>query len=85
MVTVLEEFRLQSRFCGEFGSPFTEQLLARCADDLVAGGMVAKLVGDWPGHPRGDAVSLRVAGALHAASVKAHTNTTGARSADHRT
>ncbi|MDP3494026.1 MAG: DUF2332 domain-containing protein [Hyphomonadaceae bacterium] len=69
MVTVLEEFRLQSRFCGEFGSPFTGQLLARCADDIAAGGIVAKLTDGWPGHPRADAVSLRVAGALHAAAL----------------
>ncbi|MEQ1782624.1 MAG: DUF2332 domain-containing protein [Hyphomonadaceae bacterium] len=69
MTSVLEEFRLQSRFCGEFGSPFTQQLLARAADDIEAGGIVAKLTANWPGHPRADAVSLRVAGALHAAAL----------------
>lgn len=69
MFTVLEEFRLQSRFCGEFGSPFTAQLLARCADDIEAGGIVAKLTDGWPGNPRADAVSLRLAGALHAAAL----------------
>ena len=69
MVTVLEEFRLQARFCGEFGSPFTEQLLARCADDIAAGGIVAKLTDGWPGNPRADAVSLRLAGVLHAAAL----------------
>lgn len=51
MISVLEEFRLQSRFCGEFGSPFTEQLLARCAEDIEAGGIVARLTDSWPGHP----------------------------------
>lgn len=71
MTTVLEEFRLQSRFCGESGSPFTQQLLARAADDIEAGGVVAKLTANWPGHPRADAVSLRVAGALHAAALTA--------------
>jgi len=69
MATVLEEFQLQSRFCGEFGSRFTEELLARCAADIQAGGIVAKLTDGWPGHPRADAVSLRVAGALHAAAL----------------
>lgn len=69
MVTVLEEFRLQSRFCGDFGSPFTAQLLARAADDLDAGGVVAELIGGWHGNPRVDAVSLRFAGALHAAAL----------------
>lgn len=69
MVSVLEEFRIQSGFCGEFESPFTEQLLARCAADIEAGGIVAKLTDGWLGHPRADAVSLRLAGALHAAAL----------------
>lgn len=69
MVTVLEEFRLQARFCGEFGSPFTGQLLARCADDIEARGIVARLTDGWSGNPRADAVSLRLAGALHAAAL----------------
>ncbi len=69
MATVLEEFRLQSGFCRDFGSPFTEQLVACCADDIEAGGIVAKLTDGWPGHPRADAVSLRLAGALHAAAL----------------
>jgi hypothetical protein len=69
MTTVLEEFRLQSRFCGEFGSSFTQQLLARAADDIEIGGIVANLTANWSGHPRADAVSLRVAGALHAAAL----------------
>lgn len=69
MTSVLEEFRLQTRFCAEFGSRFTSELLARAADDIEAGGIVAKLTDGWPGHPRADAVSLRVAGALHAAAL----------------
>lgn len=69
MVSVLEEFRLQARFCGEFGSRFTEELLNAAAEDLAAGGIVAKLTDTWPGHPRADAVSLRLAGALHAAAL----------------
>lgn len=69
MVTVLEEFRLQSRFCAEFGSPFTSQLLAHGADDIEVGGPVARLTENWPGNPRVDAVSLRWAGALHAAAL----------------
>jgi hypothetical protein len=67
MTTVLEEFRIQARFCGEFGSAFTQQLLHRGADDIEAGGIVAKLTDGWAGHPRADAVSLRFTGALHAA------------------
>jgi len=67
MTTILEEFRLQARFCLDFGSPFTSQLLDRAADDIAADGIVAQLTANWPGHPRADAVSLRFAGALHAA------------------
>jgi hypothetical protein len=69
MTTVLEEFRLQSHFCGEFGSRFTKELLAKAADDIEAGGIVDKLTRGWPDNPRKDAVSLRVAGALHAAAL----------------
>lgn len=69
MTSVLEEFRLQSRFCGEFGSPFTRDLLAAAADDIEAGGVCARLTAGWPGNPRADAVSLRLAGALHAAAL----------------
>ncbi len=69
MTTVLEEFRLQSGFCAEFDAPFMQQLLARAADNIEAGGIVAKLTVNWTGHPRADAVSLRVAGALHAAAL----------------
>jgi hypothetical protein len=69
MATVLEEIRLQSRFCGEFSSHFTEQLLARMADDIEAGGICDKLTSTWRGNPRADAVSLRLAGVLHAAAL----------------
>jgi hypothetical protein len=69
MMTVLDEFRLQSRFCREFRSVFTSSLLDRAAADIEAGGIVAKLTANWPGHPRSDAVSLRLAGALHAAAL----------------
>jgi hypothetical protein len=71
MVSMLEEFRLQSRFCGDFGSPFTRDLLACAADDIEAGGIVARLTDGWPGSPRTAAVSLRLAGALHAAVLTA--------------
>jgi hypothetical protein len=67
MTTVLEEFRLQSRFCADFGSLFTSELLARGADEIEAGGATSRLIDGWPGNPRVDAVSLRWAGALHAA------------------
>lgn len=66
---VLEHFREQARFCTEYGSPFTGKLLERMLADIEAGGVVARLVGDWPTSPRTDALSLRLAGALHAAAL----------------
>ena len=64
---ILAHFREQAMFCAEYGSPFTAQLLECMAADIEADGPVAALVRDWPSHPRVDALSLRIAGALHAA------------------
>ena len=69
MTDVLEEIRRQAHWCEEFGSPFTAQLLKCAAADLAAGGVIARLTADWPGNARADAVSLRIAGALHAAAL----------------
>jgi hypothetical protein len=69
MSAVASHFRDQAYWCGEFGSRFTCLLLLKAADDLEAGGMVSRLVGDWPTSPRVDALSLRLAGALHAAAL----------------
>lgn len=62
-------FTEQAGFCTVYGSPFTGQLLERMGEDLAAGGPVAALVGDWPTNPRADALSLRLAGALHEAAL----------------
>ena len=64
---MIDHFRQQARFCGEYGSPFMARLLETLALDLEAGGPTAELTANWPRSPRIDAVSLRVAGALHAA------------------
>jgi hypothetical protein len=69
MTTILEDFRLQSLFCGEFGSRFTKELLAKASDDIEAGGIVDRLTHGWPENPRRDALSLRIAGVLHAAAL----------------
>lgn len=68
---VLAHFREQAAFCLEYGSPFTRELVARMADDIEAGGPTAKLVANWATNPRADALSLRLAGALHAAALTA--------------
>jgi hypothetical protein len=66
---ILAHFREQSTFCAALGSPFTAELIARMGDDLAAGGPVADLVGGWPTNPRKDALSLRLTGALHHATL----------------
>ena len=63
---VLAAFAKQVEWCEQLGSPFTARVLAILADDIAAGGIVAELVGAWPGEPVADALALRLAGALHA-------------------
>jgi hypothetical protein len=58
-------FRRQGRFCGENGSPLYADLLARCADDFAAGGLVARVVAGWQGHAVLDNLPLRLLGAAH--------------------
>jgi hypothetical protein len=65
--TLREHFREQAGYCDEYGSPFTARLIERMLADLDAGGPVADLIADWSGHPRADALSIRLTGALHAA------------------
>lgn len=64
---VLAHFREQAAFCTSYGSSFTGDLINAMADDLESGGPTAALVAQWPTNPRADALSLRMAGALHAA------------------
>ncbi|MCF6329415.1 MAG: DUF2332 domain-containing protein, partial [Henriciella sp.] len=47
------------------GSPFTAALLRAMNDDLQGDGPVWKLCAGWTGHPRKDALGLRILGALH--------------------
>lgn len=65
-------FREQAGYCRALGSPFMFALCEAMAADIEAGGPVAALVATWPGNPRRDAVSLRIAGYLH------HSTLTGA-------
>ena len=69
---ILAHFREQAVFCEAYGSPFTAQLISRMGEDIEAGGPVAALVDDWQTNPRADALSLRFAGALHAAVLTGH-------------
>jgi hypothetical protein len=64
--TVLDAFAKQIAWCESLGSPFTARLLTILRDDIATGGATAELVGAWPGDPVADALTLRVAAALHA-------------------
>lgn len=57
-------FRRQVEGCRQAGSELTARLMARCADDLEAGGALAALLEDWTGHPLLDALTQRVVGAV---------------------
>jgi hypothetical protein len=64
---IVTHFDEQAGLCSAYGSPFTGELIACMARDIEAGGPTAALAADWPTNPRADALSLRLAGALHAA------------------
>lgn len=66
---ILAHFAEQAGFCDAFGSPFTAQLIRRMAADFEARGAVFALIGDRTANPRADALSLRLAAALHAAAL----------------
>jgi len=66
---MIEHFRFQAAGCTAYGSPFTGALIAAMLADFEAGGPVQALIRDWRGSPMADAVSLRLAGALHAAAL----------------
>jgi hypothetical protein len=79
---ILAHFREQAMFCAGLGSPFTAQLITRMAEDIETGGPTAALVADWPTNPRADALSLRLAGALHAAVLTGRDEALAARYPD---
>lgn len=62
---VISHFKEQSIGCRDLGSPFTAALCEAIAEDVEAGGPCEALIGNWPGNPRKDALSMRFCGALH--------------------
>ncbi len=59
-------FRWQSQACASLGSVLYGVLLARAADDILAGGPCADAVAGHEDAPGPDAVALRFAGGVHA-------------------
>ena len=77
-------FRGQAEWCGRLGSPLYELMLQRAADDLEAGGPVARTVEPYLDRPARFAHHLRLMGATHrlaltgdAAELAAHYPSTG--------
>lgn len=62
---ILAMFRKQAETCAAMGSAIYGDLLSRCADDLAGGGLVARVLAGWLGHPVLDNVPLRLLGAAH--------------------
>jgi len=62
---VVAAFDGQIAWCRQGGAPFTADILELCRDNIVGGGSLAPLVVPWHGNLKADALSLRVAGALH--------------------
>lgn len=65
MIGVSQHFDEQAAQCAETGSPFTATVLTMVLDRLDRDTEVGRAILDWPGDPRPDALSLRVAGGLH--------------------
>jgi hypothetical protein len=61
---ILDAFRRQAPACREAGSELTAQLMERCVAELESGGVLARLLEDWKGHPILDALPQRVVGAV---------------------
>ncbi|MEM8687157.1 MAG: DUF2332 family protein [Pseudomonadota bacterium] len=65
---VRDAFRQQSQWCARLGSPLTAKLMSVFAEHLDETTQTGRTLLNWGGSadPLGDAVSLRLAGALHA-------------------
>ncbi len=65
---VRTSFRAQAVPCRELGSPFTARLCELLAERLAGDTVIGEAILNWPGDPSGsgDALALRLCGALHA-------------------
>jgi len=62
--TVPEHLRWQAEACGRLGSPLYARLLSRAADDVEAGGPIARLLGRRQA-TNASALGLRLMGSVH--------------------
>lgn len=68
MTALADLFAQQAEACARLGSPFMHRLLTLCGTRLPADHPVTQRLANWPGDATalGDAIALRLAGALHA-------------------
>jgi hypothetical protein len=62
---IASAFRFQAQGCRDTGSALYAQLLDAAAQDVERGGVIARLVEGWCGHPVLDALGLRLLGGIH--------------------
>ena len=64
---IRQSFSSQAKFCADLGSPFTANLLEGLGKNLDRSTKVGRTILNWNGQPDafGDAIALRLAGALH--------------------
>jgi hypothetical protein len=62
--TIPEHLRWQAESCGQLGSPLYAHLLTRAAEDVEAGGPVARVLGDRQA-TNASALALRLMGTVH--------------------
>ena len=62
--SVPEHLRWQAEACGRLGSPLYAALLRRAAEDVEAGGVVARVIGERPA-TNASALGLRLMGSVH--------------------
>jgi len=61
---VPEHLRWQAQACARLGSPLYAALLSRAADDVDAGGVIARVIGERPA-TNASALGLRLMGSVH--------------------
>ncbi|TCL69645.1 DUF2332 family protein [Rhizobium sp. BK251] len=71
---IRRSFGGQAKSCDSLGSPFTARLCRLAASHLDRSTAVGEHILNWPGEPsaNGDALALRLAGALHALVLAGH-------------
>jgi hypothetical protein len=62
---VCENFKLQSNYCQQMGSPFYADLLNTLSEIIDQESPIGKVLNNWPGTPQDDAVALRFVAALN--------------------